>query len=222
MAELTKPILTQNLSAHNLIFVFFFFSFGISKHCRQKLNKSLVLRTAVNQVSFEFVVKFPLVLCSDVHHPSSRLAIPLTPLHREAPLPYDRTHIQKLWYSVASGRYHALVPFAVGHESPIMVGTSALVGLLLPPVQHCLEGLALAFGSALHIAGRRRSVPFPVLHSSPPGLGPLPQHGRVLDEQVSPHTLILIALFLFILFLLFAMVLLVHQKHQWGGKWSSV
>lgn len=60
---------------------------------------------------------------------------------------------------MASGRDHALVPFAVGHESAIVVGSSALVGLLLSPVQHSLKGLALAFGSAFHIAGRRGSVP---------------------------------------------------------------
>lgn len=60
---------------------------------------------------------------------------------------------------MASGRDHALVPFAVGHDSAIVVGTSALVSLLPPSVQHCLKGLALAFGFALHIAGRRGSVP---------------------------------------------------------------
>lgn len=43
--------------------------------------------------------------------------------------------ISPLGLSHRSGGDHAFVPLAVGHAAPVVVGYTALVGLLLSPVQ---------------------------------------------------------------------------------------
>lgn len=55
-----------------------------------------------------------------------------------------------------SGGDHALVPLAVGHGAPVVIGHTALVGLLLASVQEGLHGLTLAFWFAHHVAGTLR------------------------------------------------------------------
>lgn len=55
-----------------------------------------------------------------------------------------------------SGGNHAFVPLAVGHGAPVVIGHTALVGLLLASVQEGLRGLALAFWFAHHVVGTLR------------------------------------------------------------------
>lgn len=66
----------------------------------------------------------------------------------------------RLWYlslggpagpgTMASGRNHAFASFAVGHGSPVVVGSGGLVGLLLPAFLCCLTALPVAPWAAGH------------------------------------------------------------------------
>lgn len=68
---------------------------------------------------------------------------------KSSPCSCSRSH-------AGSGGDHALVPLAVGHAAPVVIGHAALVGLLLASVQEGLQGLTLTFWLAHHVAGAIR------------------------------------------------------------------